>query len=571
LRQRGLVAAVAAALAGSGCTSLSEYIHNGFKVGPNYCRPKAPLASEWIDYQDPRVKSEEQDLSEWWRTFNDPALNHLVETAYRQNLSVREAGARILASQARRGVAIGNLFPQLQQALGSYTRNQLSRETANVPPDIWFSNWEGGFVASWELDLWGRFRRAIEAADAELDASIENYDAVLVVLFSDIAAAYVEYRTFEQRLVYARQNVEIQTRAYELAVDKHKAGAATERDVQQARQILEQTRALIPVLERGQRQAGNRLCVLLGIPPIDLAAALGQGGGIPTSPPEVAVGIPADLLRRRPDVRRAERQVAAQSARIGVAEANFYPHLGVTGTIGVAAEDFDDLFNGKAMYGSVGPYFRWDILNYGRLYNRVLIQDARFQELGFAYQNSVLNAAREAEDAIVAFLKAQEQAKSLAASVAAAERTLKITNDQYQGGAIDFTPVFITQSVLAQQQDQLAVSRGDIALGLVGIYRALGGGWEMRLSREGAGRCGPGGPGAAAVPGPGPQAVPPVQPATPPPETLPPPSPLPGPPKPPMGAAGGGSNTWAIDAVSGPEPSAPAPLKEARPPLLLLD
>jgi NodT family efflux transporter outer membrane factor (OMF) lipoprotein len=456
-------------------------------VGPNYCRPPAPVAEHWIDYHDPRVKSQEVDLSEWWRVFKDPVLDGLVEEAYQQNLTLRVAGARILQARAIRGIAVGSLFPQTQQAFGDYRRFKLSEEVANPPAAAWFSDWAGGFNASWELDLWGRFRRGIEAADAELDASIENYDDVLVILLADIATSYVQYRTFEQRLVYARQNVDIQSRSFQLADDKFKAGASTERDMQQAKQNLEQTRAFIPELEIGKRQAANRLCVLLGIPPTELANRLGAAG-IPRTAREVAVGIPTDLLRRRPDIRRNERLVAAQSARIGVAVSDLYPHFSLIGTIGVEAEHFADLGNTpRSMFGEIGPSIRWDILNYGRIVNNIALQDARFQELAFAYQESVLQAGREVEDGIVGFLRFQERTDYLAASVQAAVRAVEITNEQYRQGAIDFTPVFLFEEQLAEQQDQLAVAQGDIVLRLISIYRALGGGWEMRLIREGDG------------------------------------------------------------------------------------
>src|SRR5262245_30171667 len=179
----------------TGC-NLRQWVRNGFKVGPNYCRPQAPVASEWIDYRDPRVKSEEVDLSEWWRVFNDPVLDRLIETAYEQNLSLREAGARVLAARALRDFAVGNLFPQTQEATGAYSRNKLSEEQAGgKPPEVWFSDWNTGFNLSWELDFWGRFRRAVESADATLDASIEDYDDVLVVLLADVASSYVQYRT----------------------------------------------------------------------------------------------------------------------------------------------------------------------------------------------------------------------------------------------------------------------------------------------------------------------------------------------------------------------------------------
>jgi outer membrane protein TolC len=548
-----LAAGIAAALLVlPGCTTLTEYIHNGFKVGPNYSRPPAATASEWIDYKDPRVKSDEPtNLCEWWRVFNDPALDSLMETAYQQNLTLREAGQRIVAARAERGIAVGDLFPQTQQGFGDYERVKISSKVANAfsLPKHWFQNWNTGVSASWELDFWGRFRRAIEAADAELDSSIENYDDVLVILLADVATNYTQLRTAQERLRFAWLNVVGQYNSYELAANKYLLGAATERDVQQAKQILEQTRASIPQFEIDIRQANNQICILLGMPPreltelevgtyenellplkqlignsiskienivgqftktnekpgedlpglletekdakvADLLKPLAPRQRIPVTPVEVAVGIPADLLRRRPDVRRAERQVAAQSARIGIAESDWYPRFSISGSIGVAAEHFGDLFRSPdSMMGVIGPSFRWDILNYCRILNNVRVQDARFQELAFTYQNTVLQAGAEAENSIVAFLDSQDRARRLAASVAAAARTVEISFDQYRLGAIDFTPVVLFESTLAEQQDQLAVSQGSIALNLIATYRALGGGWQMRLTRDGGSAC----------------------------------------------------------------------------------
>ena len=494
-------------LAISGC-GLGEWARNGAKVGPNYKRPLAAVAHHWIDYQDPQIIHGEQDLAHWWGVFNDPILNSLIHDAYAQNLSLRGAGERIAEARARRGIAVGNYFPQSQTAGGSYTANKASNQTVNGNvSEQWYSNWEAGFNVSWELDLWGRFRRSVEAADADLQASVADFDNVLVVLLADVAANYVQYRTFQERIVVAQRNIEVQEKSYQLARDKFDAGASTERDVQQSRQVLEQTRASIPQLQASERQAANALCVLLGLPPHDLAARLDgtatsstatttetatapttapAGPGIPTAPPDVAMGIPADLLRRRPDVRRFERQAAAQSALIGVAKADYYPRLSLLGSIGVQGEYFGDMFHTPgSVAGSVGPGFQWDILNYGRIESNVELQKARFRELVYAYQESVLRAGREAEDAAVGFFKSQERARLLAESVNAAARTVEITHDQYREGVIDFTPVFLFEGTLAEQQDQLAVARGQIALSLVDLYRALGGGWEMRLPNEG--------------------------------------------------------------------------------------
>jgi NodT family efflux transporter outer membrane factor (OMF) lipoprotein len=470
----------------SGC-GLNQWVHNGFKVGPNYCKPAVPVSNEWIDYRDPNIQSAPADLATWWTVFRDPALNDLVAAASRQNINLRVAGMRILEARYRRQIAVGELFPQLQEAAGSYSRNKLSASVANPPPNLWYNNADVGFNASWELDFWGRFRRAVEFADAELDVSIENYDDVLVLLLAEVASSYVEMRTYQERWDFAIKNVAAQENSLKIAQDKYKHGAASQRDVEQARTVLEQTRALVPAFEAGQRLANNRLCLLLGIPPQDMIAMRLGAGRIPLTPPQVAVGIPADLVRRRPDVRRAEREVAAQSARIGIATSDLYPHFSINGTFGYAAQNFNELFDGSpSMVGGIGPAFRWDVLNYGRLVNNIRVHDAKFQQAAYAYQEKVLEAGREAEDGIVKFLSSHRRSKSLDAAAEAAESTRVITTNQYTQGAVDFTAVYIAESELSQVQDLAATARGQIAQSLIELYRALGGGWEMRLLPEGS-------------------------------------------------------------------------------------
>jgi NodT family efflux transporter outer membrane factor (OMF) lipoprotein len=344
-----------------------------------------------------------------------------------------------------------------------------------------YDQWDFGFNLAWELDFWGRFRRAVEAADASLDASVQNYDAVLVTLLGDVATYYVQARTFQQRIAYAQANVQLQRETLTIVEGRFKAGTTTKLDVAQARSTLEQTQAQIPELEISLRQANNQLCILLGMPPEDLRPKLGPSG-IPTAPAEVAAGIPAELLRRRPDIRRAERQAAAQSAEIGVSEAEFYPHISITGTIGYSAQRFKKLFRSSAMEGSVGPSFQWNILNYGRILNDVRFQDARFQELVTAYQNTVLAASQEVENGLVTFLRAQERTGFQAASVADAQEAVQIALVQYKAGTIDFTRVTQLEQNLVLLQDTLAQARGEIALGLIQVYRGLGGGWQIRCT-----------------------------------------------------------------------------------------
>jgi NodT family efflux transporter outer membrane factor (OMF) lipoprotein len=477
----------------SGCmTSCKEYFQNGFKVGPNYCTPAAPIAEHWIDYQDARVISQPQNNWAWWTTFNDPILNELIQTASQQNLTLRQAGFRVMEARALDAYARGNLFPQSQTAFGGYSRNLLSEQIgfvggggggAGVPRE--FSIWTLGTQFQWELDFWGRFRRSIEAADAQLDASIEDYDDVLVILIADVAAAYVDVRTLEQRLRYARQNVDSQSGSLRLAEDKKEAGVSSQLDVSQAVTNVAQTEATIPQFEADLRRAENRLCTLMGMPPQDIKALLAGPGGIrpiPTAPADVVLGIPADLIRRRPDIRRQERLVAQQSALIGVAESDLYPAFSITGQIFVRASQFENLFLSNATGGNIGPSFNWNILNYGRIRNLVAAEEARFMQQVSLYQQTVLDANREVEDAIIQFLQAQEQVRILRTGVAAAGESRDLVNELYQGGQADFGRVFVAELFLVQQQDALAVSEGTVARSLVEINRALGGGWQIRLA-----------------------------------------------------------------------------------------
>jgi NodT family efflux transporter outer membrane factor (OMF) lipoprotein len=440
------------------------------------------VATEWIDATDVRVRTDSDDPTQWWTVFKDPVLNSLICSAYQQNLTLRQAGMRVLQARAQQRIAVGEFFPQTQDMTGAYTRNAESKEVANRNvTKQFFDQWDLGFNLAWELDFWGRFRRAIEAANANLDASVEDYDDVLVTLLGDVATNYVQLRTLEQQLEYARANVVLQRETLEIVQARFNAGTTTKLDVVQARSTLEQTEALIPDLLVDLRRTNNQLCTLLGVPPEELSAKI-RAGAIPAAPINVAVGIPADLLRRRPDVRRAERQAAAQSALVGVATSEFYPHISIIGSFGYSAQHLDDLIQPSAIEGFVGPSFRWNILNYGRIVNNVRLEDARLQELFAAYQAQVLTAGQEVEDGLVTFLRAQQRTEFQASSVTDAQEAVKIAIDQYRAGTIDFTRVTQLQQNLVLLQDTLAQARGEIALGLIEVYRALGGGWQIRCT-----------------------------------------------------------------------------------------
>ncbi len=467
-----------------GCTPFRDYLRNDFKVGPDYKRPPAPVAPDWIDAHDQRVHAAGEDDSNWWLVFNDPILNGLIETAYQQNLTLREAGFRVLRSRARLGISIGEFFPQTQGMEGGYQREGVSVNVANRFANLnrWFSQWDLGFALAWELDFWGRFRRAIEASERTLDASVEHYDAVLVTLIGDVASNYVQIRTIQQQIAYAEQSLALQKQSLEIATAKYKGGQTTEVDVNQGQSDVSNTEALIEQLRIDLRQATNQLCILLGMPPTDLNQMLGDGP-IPTAPDQVVVGIPADLIRRRPDVRRAERLAAAQSEEIGIAESDFYPQFSLNGTLGWSAEHIGNGFDRDAFLGSIGPSFQWALLNYGRIFYNVRVQDARFQELVVNYQNTVLNAAAEVEDGLVTFLRSQNQAEDAAKAVTAETSAFHEAFAQYKGGLTDYNRVVVIQERLVSRQQSLADAQGAIAQGLIQVYRSLGGGWQLRLQQ----------------------------------------------------------------------------------------
>ena len=460
------------------------------KVGPNFTRPPVAVSQAWLDAGDQRVKPEPTEYRNWWQIFNDPVLDRLIERAYRENLSLRIAGVRVLEARAQLGIAVGGLFPQTQQAFGSLQYNRTSEGAPNFTSSI-LSYWQSeiGLQAAWEIDFWGKFRRAVESGNANWLSSIANYDNALVSLTAGAANAYIQIRTLEKRIAIARENVETQKESLKIAEARYQYGTASQLDVDQAKTVLYNTEASIPPLEAQLRQAKDALSVLLGLPPSHLADELAGSSDIPASPTEVIVGIPADLLRRRPDVRSAELQAAAQCAQIGVAKADLYPAFSLTGSFGVLSTNIgkvslSDMFKWSSRNIQAGPSVQWSILNYGQITNNVRVQDARFQESLMTYQNAVLTAQQEVEDNLIAFLKAQEQAGSLARSATAARGALDLAVQQYREGIVDFTTVLVTQQSLLSVQDNLAATVGNIASNLVGVYKALGGGWEVREGKD---------------------------------------------------------------------------------------
>lgn len=537
-----VLAAGGATLASCGCTGVAEWYHNGFKVGPNYEPPPMPVTPAWIDAGNKLVSHGNPNITSWWDVFEDPVLTALLHRSYAGNLTLRAAGFQILQARAQRAIALGELFPQTQTYNFQYSHIEVSANGGGggfggaaagaglapaaslngINPTLgsgigggggggggrrFFDNFATSLNLSWELDFWGLFRRNLEAADASLGQSVENYDQALVLLLANVATQYVELRTLQRRLELARKNVAQQEPLVAQYEQRFKAGVANSfPGYHQLKSNLENTKALIPQLEITLRQANNQLCVLLGIPVRDLVPEIGDGivpdaadvtkriVRIPRPKDEtVVVDIPGELLLRRPDVLAAEQQLRAQSAEIGIAEAELYPHIGINGSIGLAADRLAKLFESKSWTGNIGPSLTWNILNYGRLLANVRFQDYRYQELVATYQNTLLTANQEAENALVAYLDSVEQHKHLQASADAAallvNYLIKQFNEGYlPPGAAD-TSAFINQIFTAvnfqvTQQDAAAQAEGNVALNLILLYRALGGGWQIRLQND---------------------------------------------------------------------------------------
>ena len=458
------------ALALAGCT-----------VGPDFVDLEPEASSDWSQSVSEGLTSEPNEVVQWWRVFNDPTLNDVVEIALQNNNGLQIAGLRILEAQALLGIATGLQYPQTQVTAGSATWVSPADNTGSAS-DFW--QYGLGATVSWEIDFWGRFRRGIESADATYLASIAAYDQALILLVAAVADSYAVIRTTEEQLRIAHDNLKIQRRSYDIAAVLFRNGDASELDMQQAETLLLATEATIPNLEAALKQARNALSTLLGQMPGEVEDLLRGSSGIVALPADVAIGVPADMLRRRPDVRQAELLAMAQNAQIGVAKADLYPSFSLTGSIGLASggsdNDFGDLFSSDALTGSVGPSFTWPFLNYGCIKNNVRVQDARLQQSLVNYRETVLQAARESEDAMAAYIGTRKQAVILAKTVTSAERSNTLSTLRYTEGFADYQRVLNAQQSLFTQQQRYVTTLGDGFRSLVALYKALGGGWETR-------------------------------------------------------------------------------------------
>jgi NodT family efflux transporter outer membrane factor (OMF) lipoprotein len=437
-------------------------------VGRDYEAPKPEAPAAWREDASKYFAPGTEDPREWWRRLDDSTLEGLVDRALESGLDVREAMARVREARALRGVAGAERFPTLD-AGASYQRVSQSQ---NSPLGIFVPDsdlYAAGFDASWEVDLWGRVRRSLEAADADLQANVEDARYVAVSLAAETAINYVELRAFQKRL-------ELQEQTLRLVRGRFESGLVRERDVAQAATNVETTRSHLPELEVGLRAAENRLAVLIGKPPGSLASELEAARPIPVAPRAVAVGVPADTLRRRPDVRRAERMLAAETARIGVAEGELYPKLALNGNIGFVSSESSSLFERASGVFSFGPSVRWNVFDAGRRRNEVAAQDARTDQALLRWQRTVLSALEESENAMTAFAREHERRDSLFEAASQARLAVDLAKSQYEQGLSDFQSVLDSERALALLDDELARSESAITTNLIRLYKSLGGG-----------------------------------------------------------------------------------------------
>ncbi len=450
-------------------------------LGPDYARPDVAWLDDWNpdlygqrgDGADP----DESDLRFWWQLFDDPVLNQLIDTARQENPTLRLAGLRILESRALLGIAGSSLYPQVQQLSGSaaYVDTRDSGG-AGGSSGTSFGSYQLGFGLGWELDFWGRFRRGIESADSAFFASLANQQAAQVLLSAQVADLYFGYLTLQRRIATAEENAAIQRRSYEITERIYREGQQAELNLQQALTQYLSTLATIPALKLSLVKTRNALAVLLGRPPGTLPELAGAGSGALPDVGKIFVhALPAKLLERRPDVRAALWQIAAQSAQIGLAEAEFYPSISLNGnlewsgnTLG-ASPDVSTL--------AAGPAFRWNLFDYGRIANNVRVQDARLQQLIEQYRNVLLQAAREIDDAAITLVRTQEQQDLLVDAVVSAKRALTLANVRFQEGYSDFQRVLDAQRVYFSQTDREQANRGALIASVIALYKALGGGW----------------------------------------------------------------------------------------------
>jgi len=459
------------------------FVAVGCAVGPNYKRPQVAVPTQWTVPPARGTSAKPIERDDWWASFQDAELNSLIERAVAQNLDLKLALERVQEARAARGVARSSYFPSVDATV-SATRNRQGVIAPTAPGvakifPVEFNNFQGGLAASWELDVFGGIRRGVQAATSDAAAADENRRDVLVILLADVGRAYAQLRGFQKRLEIANKNIKTQQDTLDLTTARAKAGLATELDVSRAAAQLQSTKAVVPTLLSGIDISAQRLSVLLGEEPGALRSELERASPIPTAEPEVEVGLPSNLVERRPDIRRSEAQLAAATARVGEAKADLFPHFLLTGTAGRQATELHDLTLGAGNFFSVGPAISVPLFTGGRIRSNIAVQASRQREALISYQASILNALEEVETALVNYSEEQERRDRLNQAAQQSQLAVDLAMEQYTAGLVDFLSVLDAQRELYAEEDLAVESQTTVTTDVIALYRALGGGWRL--------------------------------------------------------------------------------------------
>ncbi|UMM05009.1 TolC family protein [Vibrio campbellii] len=488
--------AILSVLGLSACTTL----------GPDYVHPEqSTLPSDWsVEKAAQDTLQSEQKLQQWWQQFNDPTLNQLVEMASQQNLDLEAAGLRIVQARSLLGISTGLQYPQVQTVSGNLARAYVNDQGVN--------NAALSFDAGWEMDIWGKYARGIESAEAGYYASIASYHDIMVTITAEVARNYINYRTFQERILLSRRNIEIQERVVNITQVQFDSGNVTELDVQQAKNQLFNTKAAQPSLEIAMKQSRTALALLLGVLPEEMEKLLQSEGfaqrmadyenqfkssgrkpalsgsderSIVPRPPRLDDKVDASLVMRRPDLQVSEMQARAQSAKIGVAETALYPSFSLFGSIGIdsTVPDGSSFSFSDSLTMVVGPTFSWNIFQYGRVKNNIRFEDARFQETLTNYNKKVLQAVNEVTNALEAYDLYLEQKSLRLQSVNSSIRAFNISMTQYENGQISFERLLNSVEKMTRAEDSYATIKGNVANQVVALYKSLGGGWEAQTGQ----------------------------------------------------------------------------------------
>ncbi|MGA2052204.1 MAG: efflux transporter outer membrane subunit [Opitutales bacterium] len=457
---------------------------NGCNVGPDYHPPTTQnVPKQWSEPLAGGETAQPDPAAAWWKNFHDPELDSLINRAIAANLDLQMAEDRVRQARAQYGIANSDFLPTLDGS-ASFSQQQQSQNqpvlgSFSVPSSAFNNNvYQAGFDASWEIDVFGGTRRNVEAVRADVAAAEFSRRDVLVIVLGEVARDYVQTRIDQRRLAIAEANIQAQQDGLNLTQERYDKGLTSALDVEQAATLLATTQAEVPTLQSSIKVSIHRLGVLLAQPPGALQQELSATAPIPAAPPQVPVGLPSDLLRRRPDVQQAERELAAQTARIGVATADLFPKFYLTGTAGFESVSASDWFAGASKFWSIGPTLQWKLFEGDKIRSNIKVQTALQQQALANYEKTVLISLSDVDDSLTEYANEQMRRQSLERAVASSQDSLNLANERYKDGIASFLDVLEAERSLLLTQDQLALSDGLVTVDVISLYKALGGGWE---------------------------------------------------------------------------------------------